>query len=93
MVNEPGRYDSVRIAGSLIEPGFVTRSWLSGLMECDGVTGQWVESRLVITGVGVEKVAFGEDSRRFGDRKCSPESRKSLVGHPSAMKFMSAPGG
>jgi RNA polymerase sigma-70 factor, ECF subfamily len=45
---------------------------------------------VLLKDVGVEKVAFGENSRRFGDRKCPAESIKSLVGHPSAMKFMSA---
>jgi hypothetical protein len=44
---------------------------------------------LAISGAGVEKVAFGENSRRFGDRKCPTEPRKSLVRHPGAMKFMS----
>jgi hypothetical protein len=54
VVNEPGRYDLVRIAGSLIEPGFVTTSWLSGAMECDGFTGPGVESRLVISGLSAD---------------------------------------
>jgi hypothetical protein len=48
VLNERGRYDSVRIAGSLIDLGFV--SWLLFAMKCPGATGQWVESRLAITG-------------------------------------------
>ena len=47
-------------------------------------------AKLAQSPVGVEKVAFGENSRRFGDRKRPAESRKSLVGRPSAMKFVSA---
>jgi hypothetical protein len=44
---------------------------------------------MALTDVGVEKVAFGENSRRFGNRKCPPQSTQSLVGHLGAMKFLS----
>jgi hypothetical protein len=54
-----------------------------------GLSDKWPTVQLLLTGVAVEKVAFGENSHRFGDRKCPPESRKSLGGHPSAMKFLS----
>jgi hypothetical protein len=48
------------------------------------------DSDALIRPVGVEKVAFGENSRTFGDRKCPPQLRKLLVGHLGAMKFLNS---
>ncbi len=36
----------------------------------------------------VEKLEMLEIRRKLGDRKCLPESRKSLVGRPNAMQFL-----
>jgi hypothetical protein len=37
--------------------------------------------------VAVEKVRFSQNRRDFGDRKCLPEARASLVGLPNAKFF------
>jgi hypothetical protein len=46
-----------------------------------------VESQLVITGLGVEKldIAENQDNR---DRKCPDDPRKSFIGHPDATQFL-----
>src|ERR1035438_441853 len=38
--------------------------------------------------VAVEKLEMLKIGRKFGDRKCLPESRKSFVAHPSAKFFL-----
>jgi len=38
--------------------------------------------------VGVEKLAFCTNGVKFGDSKCLPGPRKSLVGLPGAMSFL-----
>ena len=42
---------------------------------------------MLLTGVAVEKVRFSQNRRDFGDRKCLPEARASLVGLPNAKFF------
>jgi hypothetical protein len=37
--------------------------------------------------VAVEKVRFSQNSQNFGDRKCLPEARTSLVALPNAKLF------
>jgi len=48
---------------------------------------QRYKSRLVTTAVGVEKLDFGTNGLKSGDRKCLPGPRESLVGPPGAMNF------
>jgi hypothetical protein len=42
-----------------------------------------------MTGVAVEKSLSEKTAADLGIEKCPPESGKSLVGHPGAMKFLS----
>jgi hypothetical protein len=51
--------------------------------DCPDFKGQWLK-----TAVGVEEVAFRENSSRLGDSRCPPESKKSLVGHSGATGFL-----
>jgi hypothetical protein len=46
--------------------------------------------QLSLTGVGVEKVQFPQNSEILGDGKCleKPRKRKSFVGHPDAILFL-----
>ena len=46
-----------------------------------------LRSQLLLPGVAVEKVVFFTNGLKSGDRKCLPDPRKSLVGHPGAMNF------
>jgi hypothetical protein len=45
------------------------------------------KAQLARTGVAVEKVVFFTNGLKFGDKKCLPGPKKSLVGHPSATNF------
>jgi hypothetical protein len=47
-------------------------------------------SRLVLTGVGVEKVDIHKNGVILGDRKCLGDQRKSFVGHPDATLFVTS---
>ena len=80
------RYAKVRVVRN--ESGLITDYQTEGSFPKFGNNDNRVD-HFATWVVGVEKVAFGENSRRFGDRKCPAESRKSLVGHPGAMKFLS----
>jgi hypothetical protein len=44
------------------------------------------------TGVAVEKLAFFEESRNLGDRKCLGEVDKSFVELPDAKQFLQVRG-
>jgi hypothetical protein len=43
---------------------------------------------MVGKGVAVEKLAFSEESRYWGDRKCPGDSRKSFVELTDATQFL-----
>jgi hypothetical protein len=44
--------------------------------------------QLALSGVGVEKVQFPQNSEILGDGKCLEKPRKSFVGHPDAILFL-----
>jgi hypothetical protein len=46
------------------------------------------KAQLARTGVAVEKVVFFTNGLKFGDKKCLPGPKKSLVGHSSATDFL-----
>jgi len=43
--------------------------------------------QLLITGVGVEKLALGRKQRKFGGQKMPCDPRRSLITHPEAISF------
>jgi hypothetical protein len=45
------------------------------------------DCQLTLSGVGVEKVHFPQNSKYLGDRKCLGKLRKSFAGLPSAILF------
>jgi hypothetical protein len=44
--------------------------------------------QLLTSGVAVEKLVFVQNGLTFGDTKCLPGPRRSLVGLPGAMNFL-----
>ncbi|MGA9999207.1 MAG: hypothetical protein WBQ04_03740 [Candidatus Acidiferrales bacterium] len=43
--------------------------------------------------MAVEKLAFSEESRNLGDRKCPGDSEKSFIELPDAIQFLQIPRG